>query len=337
MVHLEVVWRKQVLQTISLHWGWGLNKKRGRLGPSGQEMAEPFMKPVPNLGCAQKTLFKVEMWRIREDRDPGYEIPWVKSWEIHPCRNDVKSRKYLCASLGALKVKSLIGCFPIFRAMKSNPYIMTMVAWNGTNSSIFLGSLTWTDHFEQAFQFDHLNWPNYIQQCCSKQAVDVMTHDSLRLISLFDLFFASLKISDTQELLRHAKTSESVHGIHSFAVQGSRYGTSFAFHADLAVRGALVSWTSHSQMQGKSGRTPTLSTFQTGDELYRNCLLPLHALAQVLPVSHSCYISLIENHSCHWSLLRWPCFLLPLFALISCLLAWCQCSYRQHDAGQELY
>jgi len=38
-------------------------------------MAEPFMKPVPNLGCAQKTLFKVEMWRIREDRDPGYEIP----------------------------------------------------------------------------------------------------------------------------------------------------------------------------------------------------------------------------------------------------------------------
>ena len=29
------------------------------LGPSGQEMAEPFMKPVPNLSCAQKTLFKV--------------------------------------------------------------------------------------------------------------------------------------------------------------------------------------------------------------------------------------------------------------------------------------
>ncbi len=146
--------------------------------------------------------------------------------------------------------------------------------------------------------------------------------------------------------------------MHSSAVQGSRYGTSFAFHADLAVRGALVSWTSQSKTHGKSFETRKeredsyttqeqtesdkknmshwFCTFQTGDELYRNCLLLFHSLAQVLPVSHDCYISLIENHSCHCSLLRWHCFLLPPFALISCLLAWWQYSYRQHDAGQEL-
>ena len=43
--------------------------------------------------------------------------------------------------------------------------------------------------------------------------------------------------------------------MHSSAVQGSRYGTSFAFHADLAVRGALVSWTSQSKTHGKSFET----------------------------------------------------------------------------------
>ena len=39
----------------------------------------------------------------------------------------------------------------------------------------FLGSLTWTENFEQTFHFDHLKWPNYMQQCCSKQTVDLMT------------------------------------------------------------------------------------------------------------------------------------------------------------------